>query len=190
MAQVLPHSVRSADGAARQLLGGTVSIPLLNSRRPAASAIRALWRSRTASVSVEFALLVPPLMTLMFGFVATNTVFAALSAMQNNAQYAARLMAAGQVTSLSTGPLSANNTTATVTCGGNLTTSQVEYYACNGLPSWGTFTVTATQNCEIPSVSVSISASGTTAAIGDIYQVFSGKTIAATAVLMKEGQCP
>ncbi len=150
--------------------------------------MNAFWRSRAGAASLEFALLVPPLMTLLFGFVATNTVFAALASMQNNAQYAARLMAAGQVTSLTTGPLSANNSTATAVCGGNLNATQVEYYACDGLPGWGTFTVTVVQDCVVPDVSVTISASG--AAIGDIYQVFTGRTITAKAVMMKEGQCP
>ncbi len=151
---------------------------------------RQVWRCRRGTASLEFALLMTPLLTMLFGFVATNTVFTALTTMQNNAQYAARLMASGQVKSLTTGTLSSANTTATSTCSNSLTSSQVEYYACNGLPGWGTFTVTATQNCAVPSVTVTLTASGATAAVGDVYQIFTGKTIRASAVLMKEGSCP
>lgn len=145
---------------------------------------------RTGSVAVEFAVASTPLLLMAFGFIAASAVFNTLSSMQSNAQYAARMMSTGQIKNLSNGAITSANTTATVTCGGTLNSSQVEYYACNGLPGWTTFTVTATENCAVPSVTVSLSADATTAAIADVAAIFSGKTISAQAVLMKEGSCP
>lgn len=148
------------------------------------------WQCRRGVSSVEFALVVVPFLLLCFGFIAINAAFQTRSTMQNTAQLAARMMATGTVKNLSTGALSAANTTATTTCGGSLATTQVEYYACTGLPNWATYSVTATQNCAVPSVTVSIQATNFTAAVGDIYDFLLGKTITAQAVLMKEGPCP
>src|SRR5476651_664188 len=71
--------------------------------------------NRRGSVAVEFALACTPLMILVFGFIATSAVFTTMTSMQANAQYAARMMSTGQITSNNTGPLSAANTTATTT---------------------------------------------------------------------------
>jgi Flp pilus assembly protein TadG len=149
-----------------------------------------LARDARAVAAIEFALSLTPLLLLAFGFIATSVVFFAWSTMQSRAEYAARLMSTGQVTSLSTGTISSTNTTATTDCGSSLTSSDVEYYACSGLPSWVPVTVTATEDCTVPSVSVRLSASAATAALADTFGFFTGKQLVATAVLMKEGQCP
>jgi hypothetical protein len=112
------------------------------------------------------------------------------SAMQNSAQYAALLVSTGQVKSLSTGAITTANETATTACSSSLTSTEAEYYACYGLPGWGSYTVTTTENCAVPSVQVSISASASSIAIGDVFALFSGETISAQSVVMKEGQCP
>jgi Flp pilus assembly protein TadG len=151
---------------------------------------RGLAGCRRASVAVEFVLASVPLMILVFGFIATSSVYTTLSSMQSNAQYAARMMSTGQITQIATGALSTTNTSATISCSGSLRNTQVEYYACAGLPSWTTFTVTSTENCTTPSVTVSLSASGSTAAIADVEKIFTGKTLTAQTVLMKEGSCP
>ena len=149
-----------------------------------------LGASRRAVAALEFVFVAGPFMVLLFSFIATSAVFHTWSTMQNYAQYAARMMSTGQVKNFSNGAISSSNTTSTVTCGNTLTTSQVEYYACNGLPGWATFSVTATENCAVPSVSVSISAGASRAAISDIFAIFTGKTLTATSVIMKEGVCP
>ena len=151
---------------------------------------RRLLTCRRATAAVEFALVLTPMMMLLFGFIATAAVFFTWSTMQSNAQYAALLMATGQVQQLSTGTISTTNKTATTTCSSSLTSTEVEYYACTGLPSWLPVTVTSTENCAVPSVTVSLSASASTAAIADVYSFFSGKSLVAQSVLMKEGQCP
>jgi Flp pilus assembly protein TadG len=152
--------------------------------------LRDLGRCGRGIAAVEFAIVATPLMLITFGFIATSAVFYTWSAMQSGAQYAALLVATGQIKSLSTGAISASNTTATTTCGSSLTSTEAEYYACTGLPSWVTFTVTTTENCTTPSVTVSLSASATAAAIADVFSIFSGKTLVSNAVVMKQGQCP
>jgi Flp pilus assembly protein TadG len=151
---------------------------------------RRFGRCQRGTAAVEFALASVPLMIMLFGFIATNALFFTWSTMQNNVQYAARMMATGQVTSLKSGALSATNTSDTVSCGSTLNSTQVEYYACTGLPSWASFTVTATENCAAPSVTVSLSANASAAALADVYAIFAGKTISAQAVMMKEATCP
>ncbi len=66
-------------------------------------------------------------------------MFYTWSVMQNNAQYAAMMMATGQVTSWSGSGVS---------CGSSLASTQVEYYACAGLPPWTTFTAKAAETCS------------------------------------------
>jgi len=148
------------------------------------------WLGRRGAAALEFALVVGPLMTVMFGFMATNVLFFTWAAMQDSAQFAARMVATGQVKNFANGAITLANTTSTVVCSGTLNTTMAEYYACQGLPTWATFTVTASEDCAVPSVSVSISVSATSAALADIYAIFAGKTIVAQSVLMKEGVCP
>lgn len=159
-------------------------------RHPAGRRRHRLANCQRGSVAVEFAIASVPLMLTVFGFIATAAVFNTWSSMQSNTQYAARMMSTGQITSNNNGALSTTNTTATVTCSSSLKSTQVEYYACTGLPTWTTFSVTTTENCSVPSVTVSLSSSATSAAIADVEQIFSGKTIVASTVMMKEGTCP
>lgn len=153
---------------------------------------RAWWRrmGRRGSAAVEFAVIAAPLTTILFGFIATNVLFFTWAAMQDSAQMAARMVSTGQVKNFANGAITLANTTSTVTCSGSLTTTQAEYYACQGLPSWATFTVTATENCTVPSVTVSVSVDAKAAALADVYSLFTGKTLVAQSVLMKEGLCP
>src|SRR5258708_3094396 len=115
------------------------------------------WRNfagcRRGAAAVEFALVSGPFLLLLFGFVATNALFYTWSVMQNNVQYAAMMMATGQVTSWSTSGVS---------CGSSLTSTQVEYYACTGLPAWTTFTAKATEACGVPNVAVTLTTNAST----------------------------
>jgi Flp pilus assembly protein TadG len=133
---------------------------------------RRLVRCDRAVAAVEFALALTPLLMLVFGFIAASAIFFTMSTMQSYAQYAARMMATGQITQLSTGAISTTNTTATTNCSSSLSSSQVEYYACTGLPSWVPVSVTATENCAVPSVTVSLSASASSAALADMFGFF------------------
>jgi Flp pilus assembly protein TadG len=129
-------------------------------------------------------------MVLLFGFISMGTLMFTWSSMQSAAQYEALMVATGQVTSLSNGAITTTNNTATATCSSSLTSTQGEYYACTGLPSWGSYTVTTTENCAVPSVTVNVSVSAGSAAIGDLLNVFTGRTLSAQSVVMKEGKCP
>lgn len=138
---------------------------------------------------MEVALVMPPFLLLCFGFIGLNAAIYTRSTMQNTAQLAARMMATGQVKNFTSGTISGATATNTATCTSGMSSTTVEYYACNGLPNWATFTVTATQTCSVPSVSVQINATGFTAAAGDKFNLLLGKTISARAVMMKEGTC-
>ena len=145
---------------------------------------------RRGSVAVEFAVASVPLMLLVFGFIATAAVFNTWSSMQSNTQYAARLMSTSQIMANNSGTITTTNNTSSVACSSTLKSTQVEYYACLNLPTWTTFTVTTAENCATPSVTVTLSTGATTAAIADVVQIFSGKTIVAQTTMMKEGNCP
>lgn len=163
----------------------------LQARRYARGRVaRYLAKGQRATAAVEFALVLTPLMMLLFGFIATASVFFTMATMQSNAQYAGLMMATGQIKSLSTGAITSNNNTATTACSGSLTSTEVEYYACTGLPSWVPVTVTATENCAVPSVTITLSASASAAAIADVFQFFTGRSLSVSTVLMKEAQCP
>jgi Flp pilus assembly protein TadG len=152
--------------------------------------LSAMRAARRGSVALEFALASTPLMAIVFGFVATMGVFNMMTSMQSNAQYAARMMSTGQITRNSNGAISSTNASSSTTCASTMTSTQVEYYACSGLPSWATFTVTTAENCVTPSVTVSLSTSAASAALADILAIFTGRTISQQVVLMKEGSCP
>jgi Flp pilus assembly protein TadG len=151
--------------------------------------LRRLAECRRGMAALEVALVMPPFLLLCFGFVGVNAALYTRSTMQNAAQLAARMMATGQVTSFTSGAISGALATNTATCAAGMAAGTVEAVACTGLPGWATFTVTATQDCAVPSVSVQINASAFTAAAGDRFDMLLGKTITARAVMMKEGTC-
>lgn len=131
---------------------------------------------RRGAAALEFALVSAPFLLMLFGFVATNAMFYCWSVMQNNAQYAAMMMATGQVSSWSSSG---------VTCSSSLTNTQVEYYACSGLPPWTTYTAKATLVGS--NVAVTLTTNASTAGLADIYALFSGVTLTASATAMKQG---
>ena len=152
--------------------------------------LQLLRRSRRGTVALEFALVMPPFLLMCFGFIGVNAALMTRSNAQNTAQLAACMMATGQVKNFATGAIAGATATATTVCSGSLATTTVEYYACQGLPTWATFTVTASQNCAVPSVTVRIQATGfNKTTTGDRMGVLLGKTVTATAVMMKEGTC-
>jgi Flp pilus assembly protein TadG len=154
-------------------------------RRP-----RGLGSCRRGAIALEFALACTPLLLIVFGFISVSWLFNTWSTMQSNVQYAARMVSTGLVTNNSTGTIAANPSVST-TCGSRTwTTNQAEYYACQGLPGSTTFTVTTTETCSVPSVTISLSASAKGMAVIDIANIFTSGPIIAQAVIMKEGTCP
>ena len=140
--------------------------------------------------ALEFALCAPILFTMMMGMIACTCAFMTKGMMQGAVQYGARVMSTGIVTNNNLGAIS-SHLTATMTCSGTIPTTQVEYYACSNLPTWSTFTVTTTENCASPgTVTVTLTTPTSTAALTDVYNLFTGQTLTVSAVLMKEGTCP
>ncbi|HUB15969.1 MAG TPA: TadE/TadG family type IV pilus assembly protein [Acetobacteraceae bacterium] len=181
-----PRGATRYPGGATRDPGGATRGPR-DATRPR---LRDIAGCRRGVAAIEFALLATPFLTLVFGFIAVSTVFYTWSTMQNAAQYAAMLVATGQITSLSTGTISSSNNTATTQCSSSLTSTEAEYYACSSLPSWATFSVTTTETCSVPSVEVSVSVNGSAAAIVDFFGIFAGTTLTSNATVMKEGSCP
>ncbi len=141
-------------------------------------------------MALEFALVMPPFLVMCFGFIGVNAALSTRSVMQNTAQLAARMMATGQVKNFATGAIAGATATATTTCSGTLASTTVEFHACQGLPTWATFTVTASQNCAVPSVTVRIQASSFSRTLtGDRMDVLLGRTLSVSSVMMKEGTC-
>jgi Flp pilus assembly protein TadG len=143
---------------------------------------RELLCCRRGVAAVEFALIAPLFFGMLFAIIAFGTGMSALSSMQSGVNAAARSMAIGLAT--------AGGSAVTCGAGRALTTGTAENYACGALPSWGTYTVTATQNCATLTDTVSITASASTAVVGDVFGVLTGWTLRANAVTFKEGQCP
>lgn len=176
-------------------MGSTIAAPHPGTAsirpRPTRRASRGLIADRRGVVAIEFVLSAVPLMLMCFGFIATSAVFNTWASMQANTQYAGRMMSTGQITTNINGTISSTNSSSSVSCNSSKVTSgTVEYAACNGLPGWSSFTVTTAENCSVPSVTVTLSASASSAAIADVENIFSGKTISAQSVFMKEGSCP
>lgn len=143
--------------------------------------VRRFGRCRRGVAAVEFALVVPVFALLLFGIVTFGTAMNAMNAMQSGAQAAARSMAIG----LSTGSGSS------VTCGSGVSTTSgtAEYYACHSLPNWGSYSVTATQNCTTLDETVTVTATGSSVALLDVFGFMSGASLTARSVMRKEGPC-
>lgn len=144
---------------------------------------------RRGSAAVEFALVVGPLMMLVFAGIAATALFFTWGAMQEKAQFAARMVSTDNVKNFANGPITLANTSSTSNCS-SAPAGTVEYLACQGLPNWGTYTVTASEDCSVPSVTVSISIAAKSAAIVDLFSIFGEKNIVAKSVVMKELACP
>ena len=153
-----------------------------------ADAANALWSARKAVAALELAMLAPVLMLLTFGFIATNVAMYTWAQMFNSAQYAALIWSTGSYTQTASGTSGGTVACSSVTAASHST--QVEYYACSGLPSWGTYTAVTSENCSSTPQSVTVTLSGTATALADTYGFFNSKTITTQTVMMKQGSCP
>ena len=159
--------------------------------------------------AVEFAYASIPLFLAMFGFIGINLAFFVMSAMQNNAQYAAMVVATGQISSSANGSFSSTSSAATwLSCSStpaspssalasSVTSTTAEYYACSGLPSWSSYRVKVWKNCTTAPYSVGvmigIDPASPNPAIGLVTSLASlGDSTGAmsvTSVSMKQGTC-
>jgi len=141
-----------------------------------------LARCCGGAAMVEFTLILPILVFLMFGIVAAGSVFYVQNNMESAAGDSARRMAVAEATFAGVD----------VPCEAPAAqlAGSAENIACRFRPSWATFTVNASQNCAGPNVTVRVTADASRAALMDIYGVFTGKVLTAVAVMRKEGKCP
>jgi len=152
---------------------GTLGEASANSRQT-----RRARRSQGAA-ALEFAIIAPIFLLLLFGVLAFGSVYFTLSSMKESAQDAARRMAVGAVTF----------TSGTVTCHA-ATAGSAEWYACRNLPPWGVFNVVATQDCTTMDDKVVLTTTGGSAALVDLLGLVGGRDFSVVSVMRKEGKCP
>jgi len=118
-------------------------------------------------------------MLLLFGVLAYGSVYFTMSSMKESAQDAARRMAVGAVVFSSS----------TVACHA-ASAGSAEWYACRNLPSWGVYTVVATQDCTTMDDKVVLTTTGGSAALVDLLGLVGGRDLSVVSVMRKEGKCP
>jgi Flp pilus assembly protein TadG len=141
-----------------------------------------LGRCCRGGALIEFALVAPLLILILFGLIAFSTAIYAYTTMQSATEDAVRRMTTGSITSF---------TQSSVTCGTGaaLTANTAENYACSKMPTWGTYSVTASQNCATLTDTVTMTANASTVALGDALGLLRGVVLTAQTTHMKEGSC-
>ena len=148
--------------------------------------LRRFLTSCGGAVAVEFTLLVPVFLLILFATAATSSVLFVQNGMENGAREAARLVAVKEVP----------NSGAPTTCAA-ATPGSAEAYACNVLTGWvTTYTILVEEPVCIGgaydpdrNVVVTVSAAGSEAALADIYRFFTGVNLEAKVTMRMEPRC-
>ncbi len=141
---------------------------------------RRIAMSRDGAVAVEFAIVVPVLLFFVTGTIMFGWVFFLQNNMENAAREAVRRMSVAE----------ASFGGASITCGDPaLPPASAEAYACSYLPNIDAFTIQTGQNCTDRTVSVRVTADGSSSVLADIFGVFAGRTLAAQVTMRMEGTC-
>ncbi len=134
---------------------------------------------------MEFALIVPVLVLILFAIITVGWVFYVQNNMESAARAAVRRMAVAEAAGINT-PVNCDDAQAQLP-------GTAENVACTWLPqvSDGAITVLASPNvCPDRNIRVEISVAGSDAAIGDLFGFFSGVTMRASAEMRAEAACP
>ncbi len=134
---------------------------------------------------MEFALIVPVLVLILFVIISAGWVFYVQNKMESAARAAVRRMAVAEAAGI--------NTLDTCLSAQAQTAGTAENVACTWLPqvSAAAITVLASPNvCPDRNMRVEISVAGSDAAIGDIFGFFSWVTMRASAEMRAEAACP
>ncbi len=161
--------------------------------RPRIEAVRRFARSAQGISSVEFVIILPVLMLFLFGIITFASVLFIHVNMENAAREAVRRLAvADNVACTAAGGTTAPCTGATVVCGDPITGGTVEDYACTYLADWPVnFQIEAkpaATDCSELTVTVRLP-DASTAALGDVFGFFDGRTLSAEVVMRDEGAC-
>ncbi len=162
--------------------------------RPRIGAARRFARCNEGISSVEFAIILPVLMLFLFSIITFASVLYIQVNMENAAREAVRRLAvADNVACTAAGGTTAPCTGATVVCGDPITGGTVEDYACTYLADWlaNNFEVEA-EPAACPDLTVTVTVrlpDASTAALGDVFGFFDGRTLSAEVVMREEGAC-
>ncbi len=155
--------------------------------------LKKLWTDENAISSIEFVIILPVLMLFLFGIITFASVLFIHVNMENAAREAVRRLAvADNVECTAAGGTTAPCTGATVTCGDPITGGTAEDYACTYLVDWPiNFEVEAgpaAGDCSELTVTVRLP-DAATAALGDVFGFFDGRTLSAEVVMREEEAC-
>ena len=140
--------------------------------------VRRFARARKGATSTEFAIVMIPMIILLFGIIQFGGILFLKNDMQNAARDAARRMASGYMCFDG----------GAVQCGSQ-TSNHVEDYACSYLSDWQpTFhvTVSETDTADGTDMQVAIETDMGAAAIVDLFGIFQGRTLSAHTILRRE----
>ncbi len=136
---------------------------------------------RSGVSSVEFALLLPVLTSILFGIISLGSAFFLLHNMEEASREAARRLALGEL----------NMLPASVTCSdATVVTGTAEEVACGRLVSWGfDYAVEATRDCANSIVSIEVSVAGSDAALGDVFGILENTDLRSETTMRDETGC-
>ncbi len=141
-----------------------------------------LLKDKSGASMVEFVLCLPVFLLFMFGIIAVSSAFYIQNNMESAAREAARRIAVVEA------PYTGGDVACTAAIVGS-----AEHIACTRLPSWADFTINASEEVCTPgqhvAVTVQVSVGGEQAALADIYDFFTGRTLSAEVMMRKEGEC-
>lgn len=145
--------------------------------------LAAVLRDRSGAAATEFALVLVPMIAILFGIMMLGSLFFIHNDMMNAAREAARRMSVDETVAFDDG--------VAVDCDGNLTAGSVPEVACGTLASWPVnFQVTASSapisGSEYSEMRVRITADMAVAAIVDLLGATNGKTMRADVVMRSE----
>ncbi len=156
--------------------------------------VRRFARCNEGISSVEFVIILPVLMLFLFSIITFASVLFIYVNRENAAREAVRRLAVADNVACTAagGTETAPCTGATVTCGAPITGGTVEDYACTYLADWPVnFQVEAgpdATDCSELTVTVRLP-NASTAALGDVFGFFNGRTLSAEVVMREEGAC-
>ncbi len=157
-------------------------------------AVRRFARSNKGISSVEFVIILPVLMLFLFGIITFASVLYIHVNMENAAREAVRRLAvADEVECTSAdGLTSVTCTGTTVACSATIFEPSVEDYACTYLANWPVGFEVEAEPAACPDLSVTVTVrlpDASTAALGDVFGFFDGRTWTAEVVIREEETC-
>ncbi len=161
--------------------------------RPRIEAVRRFARCNEGISSVEFAIILPVLVLFLFSIITFASVLYIHVNMENAAREAVRRLAvADNVACTAAGGTTAPCTGATVVCGGPITGGTVEDYACTYLADWPINFQVEAEPAACPDLTVTVTVrlpDASTAALGDVFGFFDGRTLTAEVYMREEEAC-